>query len=63
MGGWFYLNPFIYKNVYYLTMTDRELGDPARWLVILRLGPDNLIKDTCYYLRAVKCRGANPKGR
>jgi len=61
MGGWFYLNPFVYKNVHYLTMTDRELGDPARWLVIFKLGHDNLIKDTCYYLRAVKCRD-NPKG-
>lgn len=62
LGGWFYLNPFVYKNVHYLTMTDRELGDPARWLVIFKLGPDNLIKDVCYYLRAVKCRD-NPKGR
>ncbi|MBU1052981.1 MAG: hypothetical protein KKC46_04025 [Proteobacteria bacterium] len=49
LGGWFYFNPFIYDNVYYVSMTDWEPHQIDQWLVILRLNPGNQIKDICYF--------------
>lgn len=49
LGGWFYFNPFLYKGVYYVTMTDWQPHQVGKWLVILKLNPENKLQDSCYY--------------
>ncbi len=55
LGGWFYFNPFYYSTAFYLTMTDRDPSSIPKWLVIMKLIPDNSLQDICYLLRAVEC--------
>jgi hypothetical protein len=51
LGGWFYFNPFFYKGIYYVTMTDWQPHRTEKWLVILKLNPENQLQDICYYQR------------
>ena len=65
LGGWFYFNPFLYKGVYYVTMTDWQPYESEinKWFVILKLNPDNQIKDICYYQKKVKSETKKSKRR
>ena len=55
LGGWFYFNPFYYRDAFFLTMTERDHSSVQKWLVIMKMIPDNSLKDICYFLRAVEC--------
>jgi hypothetical protein len=63
LGGWFYFNPFLYKGMYYVTMTDWDPPVTKQWLVILKYTPENQVKDICYYLKAVVSKKTSPEGR
>jgi hypothetical protein len=61
MGGWFYVNPFVFKEVYYMSMRDDDPSDIKKFSVILKYTKDNQLKDICYYLKAVDCKNKNQR--
>jgi hypothetical protein len=52
IGGYFYINSFLYKGTYYIDMKDRQAW-PDKWLVILKYTEENKPKDICYYSFAI----------
>ena len=53
LGGWFFVNPFVFKEAYYINMRDNS--SEAKFLVILKYTKDNQPKDICYYLKVSDC--------
>jgi hypothetical protein len=62
LGPRFFINPFLYKETYYNTMTGKHLEQVDDWLVIIKNTPDNEVQDVCYYLKAVDCKSNKSKG-
>jgi len=62
LAGYFFFNPFLYKETYYSTMTDDYHDEPTKWLVIIKNNPENQVQDVCYYLKAVDCKSKKSKG-
>jgi len=48
LGGWFYFNPFLYGNKYFVSMNGRTAEG---WQVVLYLTPENQLRDTCYFIK------------
>lgn len=61
MGGWFYVNPFVFKEASYIDMRDDDPPDSKKFLVILKYTKDNQLKDICYFLKAVNCKNKNQR--
>ncbi len=61
LAGHFYINPFAFKETYYIDMKDNE--EIGNFLVILKYTKDNQIKDVCYYLKVSDCKNNNSKRR
>lgn len=68
LGGWFYFYPFVYQGKYFTSMhdwlpetgkewdTEYEKYVVKKWEVILRLTPENQLKDICYLLKVRDCK-------
>ncbi|MCL4536255.1 MAG: hypothetical protein M1610_01480 [Nitrospirae bacterium] len=56
LGGWFILNPFVFKKAYYISMMDNDPSENKKFLVILKYSKDNQLKDICYYLKTLDCK-------
>lgn len=61
LGGHFYVDPFVFKEAYYINM--RDDSSEIKFLVILKYTKDNQLKDTCYYLKVADCNNNKSKRR
>ena len=60
IGGYFYINPFLYNGTYYIDMKDRQ-HRPGQWLVILKYTQENKPKDICYYLKSCEAESGTQR--